>query len=101
MEGLKFIEKQFPDMDQLTKTGWSWGATTLDFDNDTDPDLYITNGNMSKETAKDYCTTYWRHDVYTGRGKIMPSSLITVITFCEPTTVLVRLSGPPSLAFEL
>ena len=64
----KFIEKQFPDMDQLTKTGWSWGATTLDFDNDTDPDLYITNGNMSKETAKDYCTTYWRHDIYTGNS---------------------------------
>ena len=64
----RYVEEQFPDMDQITKTGWSWGSTTLDFDNDADPDLYITNGNMSKETAKDYCTTYWRHDVYTGNS---------------------------------
>lgn len=64
----KFTEKQFPDMDQIAKTGWSWGATTIDFDNDSDPDLYVTNGNMSKETAKDYCSTYWRHDVYTGNS---------------------------------
>ena len=67
-ENGQYVEEQFPDMNQISKTGWSWGATTFDFDNDGDPDIYVTNGNMSKKTAKDYCTTYWRHDVYTGNS---------------------------------
>jgi len=50
---------------QLARTGWSWGCTAVDFDNDGDRDLYIANGNISRKTAKDYCTQFWRHDIYT------------------------------------
>ena len=56
---------QAPFNDQLARTGWSWGCTAVDFDNDGDRDLYIANGNISRKTAKDYCTQFWRHDIYT------------------------------------
>lgn len=69
MNNGKYYEYPFKNMNEIVKTGWSWGVTTMDFDNDTDPDLYITNGNMSKKTAKDYCSVYWRHDVYTGNSQ--------------------------------
>ena len=51
---------------QTARTGWSWGATTLDFDNDGDHDLYVGNGFRSGTSSKDYCTRYWCHDIYTG-----------------------------------
>jgi len=50
--------------DTVARTGWAWGCTAVDFDNDGDRDLYIANGNLSRATAKDYCTTFWRHDIY-------------------------------------
>jgi hypothetical protein len=28
----------------VDRTGWGWGAAFLDFDNDGDPDLLVTNG---------------------------------------------------------
>lgn len=58
--------------DQLARTGWSWGVTAADFDNDSDLDLYVANGNMSRKTARDYCTHFWRHDIYTGTSREDP-----------------------------
>ena len=26
--------------EQIARTGWTWGTTTLDFDNDGDPDIF-------------------------------------------------------------
>ena len=52
--------------DQVARTGWSWGCAALDFDNDGDRDIYIANGNISSQSCKDYCTTFWRHDIYDG-----------------------------------
>jgi hypothetical protein len=57
---------QAPFADQVARSGWSWGTTAFDFDNDSDLDLYVANGNVSRKSAKDYCTTFWRHDIYTG-----------------------------------
>ena len=64
-----YEEYPYDNINELVKTGWSWGVTSLDIDNDKDIDLYVTNGNMSKKTAKDYCSVYWRHDVYTGNSQ--------------------------------
>ena len=50
--------------DQVARTGWSWGASGFDFDNDGDKDIYVANGHRSGESCQDYCTTYWRHDIY-------------------------------------
>ena len=51
------------------RTGWSWGCTTADFDRDGDADLYVSNGHLSGTSAKDYCTKFWCHDLYSGSSK--------------------------------
>lgn len=55
---------QAPFNDQLARSGWSWGVTAFDFDNDGDLDLYIANGHESKASARDYENEFWTRDVY-------------------------------------
>ena len=50
--------------DQVARTGWSWGTSSFDFDNDGDKDIFVANGHYSGESTQDYCTTFWRHDIY-------------------------------------
>ena len=50
--------------DQVARTGWAWGTTSLDFDNDGDDDLFVANGHSSGESTKDHCTHFWCHDIY-------------------------------------
>ena len=54
-----------PFNDQVARTGWSWGTSSFDFDNDGDTDIFVANGHISGESTQDYCTTFWRHDIYT------------------------------------
>ncbi len=61
-----------PLAESASRTGWSWGCTSRDFDLDGDPDLYVANGHLSGSSAKDYCTRFWCHDVYTGNSKPDP-----------------------------
>ncbi len=56
---------QPPFQDQVARSGWSWGTSSFDFDRDGDMDIYVANGHYSGKTAKDYCTYFWRHDIYT------------------------------------
>ena len=51
------------------RSGWAWGCTATDFDLDGDTDLYVANGHISGKSAKDYCTRFWCHDLYTGNSK--------------------------------
>ena len=60
--GDRFEEPAFKD--EVARTGWSWGCSAFDFDNDGDRDLYIANGHQSGKSARDYCSTFWRHDIY-------------------------------------
>ncbi|MDP7010846.1 MAG: FG-GAP-like repeat-containing protein [Verrucomicrobiota bacterium] len=55
--------------DAISRTGWSWGCTALDADNDGRRDLFVTNGNVSGKSCKDYCTTFWRHDIYDANSR--------------------------------
>lgn len=32
-------------------------------------DIYVANGMVSGRTTKDYCTIFWRHDIYTGDSR--------------------------------
>jgi hypothetical protein len=54
--------------EQVARTGWSWGCASFDFDNDGDLDLYVANGHKSRQSAKDYETQFWRHDIYVARS---------------------------------
>jgi len=57
-----FTEPAFGDV--VARTGWSWGTRAFDFDNDGDEDIYVANGHISGRSSRDYCTTFWRHDIY-------------------------------------
>jgi hypothetical protein len=63
---------QPPYRDDVARTGWSWGTSAADFDNDGDPDIFVANGHRSGTTCRDYCTTYWRRDVYLASSKEDP-----------------------------
>jgi hypothetical protein len=53
---------------QIARTGWTWGTTAFDFDNDGDPDIFTANGNVSGESTKDYDADFWLHDIYDGES---------------------------------
>ncbi|MFT5301206.1 MAG: hypothetical protein ACI87E_004657 [Mariniblastus sp.] len=59
----------------VARTGWSWGATSFDFDLDGDLDIYVANGHRSGKSSQDYCSTFWRHDIYTGDSNESPEIL--------------------------
>jgi hypothetical protein len=54
---------------QVARTGWTWGTTAFDFDNDRDPDLFAANGHISGRSVKDFCVSFWCHDIYDGTSE--------------------------------
>ncbi|MEC8928802.1 MAG: FG-GAP-like repeat-containing protein [Verrucomicrobiota bacterium] len=64
--------RQAPYNDSVARTGWSWGCAAFDFDSDGDEDIFIANGHRSGSTCRDYCTIFWRHDIYTGDSREDP-----------------------------
>jgi hypothetical protein len=58
---------------QVARTGWTWGTTAFDFDNDGAPDLFVANGHKSGESTADYCTNFWTHDIYDGSSEPDPA----------------------------
>ena len=50
--------------DSIAHTGWSWGCSAFDFDNDGFPDVYIANGHETKQSVRDYEAEFWLHDIY-------------------------------------
>jgi len=67
---------------QVSRTGWTWGTTAFDFDNDGDPDLFAANGHQSGESTQDYCSNFWSHDIYDGASEPDPAleSLFTEVS---------------------
>ena len=78
--GARFEEP--PPSVALARTGWSWGCTSQDFDNDGDRDLYVANGHISGNSAQDYCTKFWCHDIYTGSSRY-DGALNELLTFAQ------------------
>lgn len=60
---------RFADTGLFAQGGWIHGGADVDFNNDGLLDLYVTNGYVSKETAKDYDELFWRHDLYDGESE--------------------------------
>lgn len=55
--------------ESVARTGWSWGCTTFDFDNDGFPDIYVGNGMESRGSVRDYESEYWLHDAFVGNSR--------------------------------
>ena len=64
--------RQWEKDESVARTGWAWGTSSFDFDNDGDRDIYIGNGHSSGRSSQDYCSTYWRHDLYAGNSDKNP-----------------------------
>ena len=58
--------EQTPLSDSIARSGWSWGCSAFDFDNDGFPDVYIANGLQSKQSVCDYEPEFWLHDIFVG-----------------------------------
>ncbi|MCA9168254.1 MAG: CRTAC1 family protein, partial [Planctomycetales bacterium] len=58
-----------PFKDQVARTGWTWGATSFDFDNDRFADIFVANGHSSGRSTKDHCSHFWCHDIYDGQSE--------------------------------
>src|SRR5207302_1871262 len=55
--------------ESIARSGWSWGCSTFDFDNDGFPDVYVANGHESKRLVRDYEPEFWLHDIYVGHSQ--------------------------------
>ena len=69
---------QRPMGDHAANTGWSWGATSFDADNDGDTDLFIANGHKSRDSVKDYERQFWCHDIYHASSESNPAMEIYI-----------------------
>ena len=56
----------------VNKAGWSWGGQFIDFDNDSDLDIYVPSGYFTAPQAfatdYDLCNEYWRSVVRSRNG---------------------------------
>jgi hypothetical protein len=64
--------EQTPLSDSITRSGWSWGCSAFDFDNNGFPDVYVANGLESRQSVRDYESEYWLHDRYVGNSEAEP-----------------------------
>jgi hypothetical protein len=53
----------------LARSGWSWGAGALDFENDGWVDVCVVNGMESRMSVRDYESEYWLHDQFVSGGR--------------------------------
>lgn len=83
-----FVDAPFDG--SVNRTGWSWGVTAFDFENDGYPDIFVANGFKSGQSCKDYCTEFWRHDIYLDISK--PNSSITSYLNRKPDLYSPRIS---------
>lgn len=50
----------------LSRAGWAWGVSMLDFDNDGDLDIAVANGHETFPDVTDHERQFWLHDIYVG-----------------------------------
>jgi len=50
--------------DSIARSGWSWGCSAFDFDNDGFPDVYIANGLESNRSVREYESEFWLHNLF-------------------------------------
>jgi len=60
--------------DSIARSGWAWGCTASDFDNDGLLDVYIANGHETRRTVRDYESEFWLHDIYAATSTNDPAA---------------------------
>ncbi len=69
----RYVEPTFAD--DVARSGWSWGVVASDVNLDGYDDLFVANGNLSGDSARDYCTRFWCHDIYSSSSEPDPVQL--------------------------
>jgi hypothetical protein len=55
------------------RTGWTWGISRFDFNNDALDDYYITNGHETSPSVIDYESWFWCYDIFFGQSEASPA----------------------------
>ena len=58
--------RQAPFAVDLARSGWSWGVSAADVDNDGRIDIAIATGHETHTSVRDYERQFWLHDMYVG-----------------------------------
>jgi enediyne biosynthesis protein E4 len=66
--------KSTPLNTSIRHSGWSWGCSAFDFDNDGFLDVAIANGMESRESVRDYENEFWLHDIYAANSTNSPAA---------------------------
>lgn len=66
LDGLRFEQTSLGQ--SIRRSGWSWGCSAFDWDNDGFLDVYVGNGHESKQSVRDYETRFWLHDIFVGNS---------------------------------
>ncbi len=53
----------------IARSGWAWGCSAFDFDNDGFPDVCITTGMKTKQSVRDFDPEFWLRDIHIGASK--------------------------------
>ena len=67
----KFVDAT--DISQTRIGRWAWSSDAFDFDHDSHPDLYITNGMVSAPNREDLSSFFWRQVVAKSPDDAKPS----------------------------
>ncbi|MDA7510096.1 CRTAC1 family protein [Verrucomicrobia bacterium] len=55
--------------DSIARSGWAWGCSAADFNNDGYADVFIGNGLESRDSVRDYESEYWLHDAFVANSE--------------------------------
>lgn len=62
--------------DSIARSGWSWGCSAFDVENDGFPDVYIANGLESNNSVREYEPEFWLHDTFIEHPEHNPAAYV-------------------------
>jgi len=80
--------------DRVARTGWSWGSTSFDFNNDGHLDIFVANGHISGKSTQDHCTNFWCHEIYLPEQRTKKNSQKAIMTFLNESL------GTPEISWD-